>query len=730
MSEGARDVALRDVLESAEPAEVAWLTRAALTRAAAILADRLGLPRAALVEGRLQGAQDDDRASSKERRPEILHGAGAHDARLEAAVRAYVDAALPGGAPPSGAENLRCAHLIGELLNDLLAVGMQLEGAAPGSPSLRRRSGSFFTPPAVCASVVGEALGPLRERPALERAAPRPFRICDPAVGGGAFLLEACSVLEAQERAAGASPAEARRRAVLQVCGVDRSQLAVAVAETALWLYLADPDVSPAALRRHFVHGDALCGDAWTPTPWFTSPSEPPAPVPPAASLRLDWHAAFPEVAPEGFELVVGNPPWVAFAGRSAQPLTAEWRAYFRGRYAAFSGFPTLHGVFVQRAAELAPRGRVALLLPSAVADLDGYRAARATLERTHDVAAPLTELGQDVFEGVVQPTFVLIADGRGERSGEARANVPGEQTGERPSEPGGATAGTGAPWVLRERARSTIELTYAPPPEALEKLEGRAPLPEKTFRELGFQSNRQVTTRLFLRNAEPSPPFTLPLLEGRTVKEFRTEPPRVFLWDDPEELAAAGVRLRPGAEYAAVDFVVRQTAAVTIAARSPGLAFRNSLLAGYAVDTFDADLLVGLLNSSLFRALHLSRQRDARQAAFPQVKVGHLRRLPRPPEDPELRATVRRLSARATELRGCPSELRAALDGAVARLFGLDEGELDAVRRFLAERVGGPGRVDGEEPAESGASVEASRTAAESGSTEADAPQRETLEG
>lgn len=642
--------ALRDALAGAGVAEIERNIWSALRCAADLLAEALGLPGAALLEARLGGA------GGAADLGEELHAAVA--SHLEGALARGLDPEVsPGAAAEARLDNRRSAHLLGELLNDLLAIQMQLEGAAPGRPSTRRRSGSFFTPRAVCAAVAKEALAPLLETRATGVDA---LRICDPAVGGGAFLIEICVLLEEHYVEQGLPPEQARRRAVAGVYGVDRSELAVAVAEVALWLYLADPEESPRLLRGNLVHGDALCGDCWRPELHGPPPDGP----------VLHWHAAFPEVARTGFDLVIGNPPWVAFAGRSAQPLTAEWRAYFRGRFAAFVGFPTLHGLFVQRAAELAPRGRIALLLPSAVADLDGYRGAREVLGRTHDIDAPLTELGQDVFEGVVQPTFVLVADGR--RAGDR------EDVGAR-----------GEAWPLRERSRSAIELTFAPAPPALERVGGGAPLPPETFRELGFQSNREVTSRLFLRDTEAKGPFLLPLLEGRTVKEFRVERARLFLWGDEAELKAAGARLRSAAEYRGVDFVVRQTAAVTIAARHTGMAFRNSLLAGYGVGALDADLLVGLLNSSLFRALHLSRQRDARQAAFPQVKLGHLRRLPTPPEQAELRERVRRVSIDATARGACAPSLRAELDTAVARLFGLEDAELVAVERFLDERVG-----------------------------------------
>src|SRR5690606_1935516 len=97
------------------------------------------------------------------------------------------------------------------------------------------------------------------------------------------------------------------------------------------------------------------------------------------------------------------------------------------------------------------------------------------------------------------------------------------------------------------------------------------------------------------------------------------------------------------------VQVVVRQTAAFTIAARHEGAAFRNSLIAAFSTEAADTTLLLGLLNSALFRALHLSRQRDARQAAFPQVKLSHLRSLPCPPDDDHQREMVRVVSKEAS---------------------------------------------------------------------------------
>ena len=60
--------------------------------------------------------------------------------------------------------------------------------------------------------------------------------------------------------------------------------------------------------------------------------------------------------------------------------------------------------------------GVLALLIPSPLSDLEGYRPARSALSASHAVCEPLLELGQDAFASVTQPCFALVARPRRER--------------------------------------------------------------------------------------------------------------------------------------------------------------------------------------------------------------------------------------------------------------------------------------------------------------------------
>lgn len=551
---------------------------------------------------------------------------------------------------------------LGPIYEFLLAHGPRQDLAGSGTdirPVRARKSlGAFFTPPELTRQVVSVALHPqlnhlARGSHSDREQALRQLRICDPAMGAGAFLI--ATARELSRACADPSGAEAAElvASILEHClyGVDLNPLAVAVAE--LGLLLLDPLglVDVEQLARHLRCGNALLDDA--------APAE--------AGLRFEWREAFPEVFQAGgFDVIVGNPPWVAFAGRAAQPLPPGVRAYLSRHFGAFRGFPTLHGLFVERATQLAPRGTIALLLPSPVSDLDGYRPTRRALTARHRPREPLLEFGQDAFDAVTQPCFALVA------------------------EPAADAVAADAPWRLVERQKRGGSARSLEVPEVLLRLRERPPLPAACFGEMGFQSSRLVTERLLLRGDAADEQHTYPLLEGRDVREFWQGAPRLFLRVDRAILEQARCRVRPLEVYRRVAFVVRQTANVPIAALHGGLPFRNSLIAGFDHESWRAPVLVGLLNSSLYRALHVAARRDARQAAFPQVKVSHLRSLPAPPPKLVQSERLQELTRRATDT-GCDAELRRAIDEVVFDWFELTPGEREVVLGFLAQRTRRP---------------------------------------
>jgi hypothetical protein len=547
-------------------------------------------------------------------------------ARLAEEVRLQ-QAALPAAGPELPIEAL------GQLYESLLAARPR-----DTEHTLRKRTGSYYTPESLTRVVVERAMDALEAMLADEGLARRPLRILDPALGAGAFLVQAG---RETARRSGRSLADVVQH---ELFGVDVSPLAVAVAEASLWLLANEPRLSLAAAGARLREADALCT--------------------PAAARALGRQGAdFAELAgtADGFDLVVGNPPWVAFAGRATQPLTPHLREHYRREFRAFRGYPTLHGLFVELAARLAPRGVVALLIPSPVADLAGYRHVRGVLNASHAPCEPLLELGQDAFENVTQPCFALIAK---PRAGPA----------EHPERA----------FVLSERRRALGAASELSTPPALLRLGSMLRLPAELFGEMGLQTNSAVSRQLLYRGSTPPPEFSYALLEGRNVLEFALMSPRLFLKPDLKLLLEQRCRLRDLSDYARVKIVVRQTAAITIAAAHDGTAFRNSLLAGFELPQFPRFLTLGLLNSTLYRALHLAGQRDARQGAFPQVKVMHLRSLPAPPHASS-HERIALVAQRACQA-GLSSGLRLALDEAVYAAFQISPQEAVEIGHFVRD--------------------------------------------
>lgn len=190
--------------------------------------------------------------------------------------------------PPRVAAAVKQAASVEDLHSALLSVvdpaatpDLLPQGAMALRPSEeRRRSGSHYTPRSLTEPIVRTTLAPVLG--ALQGEAgqsPRPeavleLKVCDPAMGSGAFLVETCrqlgdALVEAWSTHGGRPeiPADEdevvfARRLVAQRClyGVDRNPVAVDLAKMSLWLATLARDHALTFVDHALRHGDSLVG--------------------------------------------------------------------------------------------------------------------------------------------------------------------------------------------------------------------------------------------------------------------------------------------------------------------------------------------------------------------------------------------------------------------------------------------------------------------------------------
>jgi hypothetical protein len=144
----------------------------------------------------------------------------------------------------------------------------------------RRRSGSHYTPRTLTEPIVRTTLEPILARLRSDAGQPpRPsqildLKVCDPATGSGAFLVEACrqlgdALVEAWH-AHGELPAIPpdedefvfARRLIAQRClyGVDRNSMAIDLVKVSLWLVTLAKEHPLTFVDHALRHGDSLVG--------------------------------------------------------------------------------------------------------------------------------------------------------------------------------------------------------------------------------------------------------------------------------------------------------------------------------------------------------------------------------------------------------------------------------------------------------------------------------------
>lgn len=343
----------------------------------------------------------------------------------------------------------------------------------------RVTSGSYYTPRAVASALAGaaiaERLGPDATEAALERIA-----VLDPSCGSGAILLAMLNALAERWRTATGRPADIRRIVATALYGVDLKPEAVRICELRLWLAVAAADGSADEVRplpnldRNIMHGNALLSpidvrrdvrehiysvwrnglrwqDALLRRYRTASHSERIALGQALRSiddqlaadlLRIDIaegaerapdrnfahevHFA-PVLANGGFDVVIGNPPWLRAAS-----IPADERRLLATRYAWFRAAPSsveaprqsdLSVAFFERAMQLVrPDGVVAMLMPARIATADYgaalRRAVRPEVAAIADWSAPASP-HRAWFDADVEALTILVRCGMQARRGQ-----------------------------------------------------------------------------------------------------------------------------------------------------------------------------------------------------------------------------------------------------------------------------------------------------------------------
>lgn len=274
-------------------------------------------------------------------------------------------------------------HIFEQSITDLERLRNELDGlteplGAEKHKTRRKKEGAFYTPAFITRYIIQQALGGvLKERYEQLRAAqqksakgaaktaladPRVYqldkltkparaalvkfweawqdelttvRLLDPACGSGAFLIEAFDQMHTAYERSNDRLAELRGHRTLfdldkrilenNLYGVDLNEEAIEICRLSLWIKTAERGKALTSLDHPIRVGNSVVSDAA---------------VHPKA---FDWQAAFPEVfAQGGFDVVVGNPPYVR------QELLSDIKPYLQSEFKAYHGMADLYVYFYE----------------------------------------------------------------------------------------------------------------------------------------------------------------------------------------------------------------------------------------------------------------------------------------------------------------------------------------------------------------------------------------------
>lgn len=227
------------------------------------------------------------------------------------------------------------------------------------------------------------------------------IKIVDPACGSGAFLITAFEYLlnynnylndKIFDLTGTKDLFSDTTKEILQnnIFGVDLNKESVEITKLSLWLKTADKNKTLATLENNIKYGNSLIDD-----------------VEIAGELAFNWEKEFPQVFENGgFDVVVGNPPYV-----SAEYISEIEKKYYEKIYYSASGRQNLYIIFYEKALNILKKSaNLGFITPYTILKNMYYKEIREYILKNAKILEIVDFKGITVFEdaGVDSIIFML----------------------------------------------------------------------------------------------------------------------------------------------------------------------------------------------------------------------------------------------------------------------------------------------------------------------------------
>jgi type I restriction-modification system DNA methylase subunit len=323
-------------------------------------------------------------------------------------------------------------HIFENSLNELDEVKTLIQGGKiDKSTTKRKKEGVFYTPKYITKYIVANTVGKLceekkadlqiveteyytdkkRQKKTTKHLVDKlehyrdwllQLTICDPACGSGAFLNQALDFLITEHRNVDELQAKVLgysivfsdiEKSILEnnIFGVDLNEESVEIAKLSLWLRTAQPNRKLNDLNNNVKCGNSLINDDKV-----------------VGEKAFDWETAFPQVfAKGGFDVVIGNPPYV-FGGNEG--ISPQAKVYFKNHYETGNGKVNLFTLFIEKSHMILKRGgEFSFIIPNTFLRVTSYHDSRKFFINKFNFRE-LADLGTDIFENAVTTAMILIA--------------------------------------------------------------------------------------------------------------------------------------------------------------------------------------------------------------------------------------------------------------------------------------------------------------------------------